>query len=250
MTTFFRSGFWRTSKNGVLHWVEAHEVSRTDWSRSGYTQFDFARYQLRGMGAGDSWCSTYISPNAKCPVCDANVFFYQNSAGSRVYFDELGPPWPKHPCTDSKHFDSSPSADSLIQPAIRPEPDVTFVRSMLERAAVIPEANFYLKYKALPWTPHELEWSQKRGANSILILRRVTEGRPSRLFLAVKGFPRNVRRGMLLFCDRKHVSWFDLSCAETQERPMKRIRGASRLVDLLVDPSFGDPGQSASQPSA
>jgi hypothetical protein len=29
------------------------------------------------------------------------VFFYQNSFGSRVFFDELGPPWPKHPCTDN-----------------------------------------------------------------------------------------------------------------------------------------------------
>jgi hypothetical protein len=27
------------------------------------------------------------------------VFSYQNSAGSRVFFDDIGPPWPKHPCT-------------------------------------------------------------------------------------------------------------------------------------------------------
>lgn len=30
----------------------------------------------------------------------AEVFFYANGHGSRVYFDEIGPPWPKHPCTD------------------------------------------------------------------------------------------------------------------------------------------------------
>lgn len=40
-------------------------------------------------------------PNASCPVCGARVFFYQNDYGSRVFFDELGPPWPKHPCTDN-----------------------------------------------------------------------------------------------------------------------------------------------------
>jgi hypothetical protein len=34
-------------------------------------------------------------------VCNAPVFFYANAAGSRVYFDDLGPPWPKHPCTDN-----------------------------------------------------------------------------------------------------------------------------------------------------
>lgn len=48
---------------------------------------------------------SYTTPNAKCPVCGEKVFFYQNEAGSRVYFDELGPPWPKHPCTASFSMD-------------------------------------------------------------------------------------------------------------------------------------------------
>lgn len=43
----------------------------------------------------------YVNTNAKCPVCGAAVFFYANAAGSRVYFDDLGPPWAKHPCTDN-----------------------------------------------------------------------------------------------------------------------------------------------------
>ena len=42
----------------------------------------------------------FVNPNAKCPVCGAGVFFYANENGSRVFFDDLGPPWPKHPCTD------------------------------------------------------------------------------------------------------------------------------------------------------
>lgn len=29
------------------------------------------------------------------------MFFYANAAGSRVYFNDLGPPWPKHECTDN-----------------------------------------------------------------------------------------------------------------------------------------------------
>ncbi len=40
------------------------------------------------------------TPNARCPVCGASVFFHQSPFGGRVFFDELGPPWPKHPCTD------------------------------------------------------------------------------------------------------------------------------------------------------
>lgn len=44
---------------------------------------------------------SFINPNAYCPVCNAIVFFYQSPFGGRVFFDNLGPPWPKHPCTDS-----------------------------------------------------------------------------------------------------------------------------------------------------
>lgn len=42
---------------------------------------------------------SFIIPNAICPICGASVFFYQSPYGGRVFFDELQPPWPKHPCT-------------------------------------------------------------------------------------------------------------------------------------------------------
>lgn len=40
-------------------------------------------------------------PNSRCPVCGATVFYYESPYGGRVFFDALGPPWPKHPCTDN-----------------------------------------------------------------------------------------------------------------------------------------------------
>ncbi|MGO7554287.1 hypothetical protein [Rhizobium johnstonii] len=50
--------------------------------------------------SANSIAGCYINPNARCPVCGTAVFFYSNQFGSKVYFDDLGPPWPKHPCTD------------------------------------------------------------------------------------------------------------------------------------------------------
>ncbi|SKA83719.1 hypothetical protein SAMN02745702_02976 [Desulfobaculum bizertense DSM 18034] len=41
----------------------------------------------------------YTIPNCRCPVCGAFVFFYESPTGGRVFFDSLGPPWPKHACT-------------------------------------------------------------------------------------------------------------------------------------------------------
>ena len=45
---------------------------------------------------------SFVNPNALCPVCGITVFFYQSEHGGRVFFDALGPPWPKHPCTDNR----------------------------------------------------------------------------------------------------------------------------------------------------
>lgn len=44
---------------------------------------------------------SYTTPDANCPVCGSVVFFYQSTTGGRVFFDALGWPWPKHPCTDN-----------------------------------------------------------------------------------------------------------------------------------------------------
>lgn len=38
-----------------------------------------------------------------CPRCKAEVFFVRHNGGS-VYFDELGPPWPKHGCFDDDRY--------------------------------------------------------------------------------------------------------------------------------------------------
>lgn len=45
-----------------------------------------------------------------CPHCGANVFFYWNEYGSRVYFDCIGLPWDKHPCL---HDDTTPPTRSV-----------------------------------------------------------------------------------------------------------------------------------------
>lgn len=46
---------------------------------------------------------SFTNPNASCPECGQRVFFYRSPYGGSVYFDELGPPWPKHPCTDQSY---------------------------------------------------------------------------------------------------------------------------------------------------
>lgn len=96
MSTFSRSGHWRRSANGGVHWVSSHVVSRDLWDPSVGVQPG-----LHGLGSGHENYASFVFPNARCPVCEAPVFFYQSPSGGRVFFDELGPPWPKHGCTDN-----------------------------------------------------------------------------------------------------------------------------------------------------
>lgn len=78
-------------------------------------------------GADESWhwqrSENYTTPNASCPRCGVRVFFYRSPYGGSVYFDELGPPWPKHPCMD---FGRTPSTQATRHPSviagIRPAP--------------------------------------------------------------------------------------------------------------------------------
>lgn len=64
--------------------------------------------------------ASFTIPNATCPVCGVSVFFYQSPTGGRVFFDELGPPWPKHPCTDNPRLPVSRLTPDSAPPRSRP----------------------------------------------------------------------------------------------------------------------------------
>lgn len=87
-------------------------------------------------------------PNAKCPVCGERVHFRQLDNGGRVYFDALGPPWPKHPCTDNSFAASSIVAPTgwdipdNVEPSVEPADDLNI---------------------ATGWTPFRFV-SQKKGS--------------------------------------------------------------------------------------
>lgn len=71
-----------------------------------------ARRFLSDHGVRRYISACFVNPNAKCPECGASVFYYENAHGSRVFFDHLGPPWPKHPCTDRKSTTTRTAAQS------------------------------------------------------------------------------------------------------------------------------------------
>jgi len=75
MTTFHRRGHFRGNS-----FVRGHSVTRTDWNND------------------KKLSDSRTIPHATCPICGADVFYYENENGSKVWFEHLGPPWPIHGC--------------------------------------------------------------------------------------------------------------------------------------------------------
>jgi len=88
-------GGWRTMPNGCRVYFSSVRASSQVVQPNYFSRIkNGANYKYKNF-------ESFINPNALCPVCRASVFYYENPAGSKVFFDDLGPPWPKHPCTDN-----------------------------------------------------------------------------------------------------------------------------------------------------
>ena len=100
VTRFWRDGFERY-RNGQWEYVTGHWVERDDWDR--YSRPYNSEWV--SFTNGRSWPRRYLDaqqPNATCPVCEEAVWFFRNKDGGCAYFDEIGKPWTKHPCMDSR----------------------------------------------------------------------------------------------------------------------------------------------------
>lgn len=52
------------------------------------------------LASHGKWCGAVTWPT-KCPSCGDPVFFFHCNCGCKVFFDELGSPWPIHDCDTS-----------------------------------------------------------------------------------------------------------------------------------------------------
>lgn len=236
MTQFWRSAYWRTSVNGVPHRVEGHWVDRDDWDRSSsnFHQSYFAA-KLRELDAHAGATSAFVVPNAHCPVCGALVFFYQNQFGSRVYFDELGPPWPKHPCTDTGAAVSLAKASPVVYPTLRSREERGAISAWSEHAAFDPQQEFYSRFNLSQWAAFHVSARLKAGKELLLVLDPLnTEGR--RLYLVIpRRFGKSLAIGALVFAYRGWLSYFDMQSMSGVEVEGRRLPGASAVIDTVVN---------------
>lgn len=80
----------RTNRFGTTFHVRGHDYSAGD-------KVHGTDYTLK-RSAGEAYVNGTLVFNIRCPGCAKSVFFYQNEHGSRVFFESLGKPWPRHHC--------------------------------------------------------------------------------------------------------------------------------------------------------
>ena len=109
---------------------------------------------------------SFVNPHARCPVCGAGVFYYQSPDGGRVFFDALGPPWPKHPCTDN-----APSSRLS-----RPRPSPSLPRYQWQQDAWVP----FILSSVLSYSPRLVRVSGHCGDAPLELYIRKQSLPPSR----------------------------------------------------------------------
>lgn len=231
MTRFHRRGHWRTSKYGVRHWVSDSDVVRDDWARySRSRSYRFATTRLDELRARWGFTTAFVNPNATCPVCGADVFFYQNEHGSRVFFDELGPPWPKHPCTDA-HI----SGSALYSPpSVRDDDECFDIASYRGTVLYDSEEDFRRTYKKPPSKLFVVAKKARSADGVLFVLRRIGHQKDLKFCLSVCNV-RSLVEGSIVTLGKNHLLYFDTTRMTDRSVDVRRIRSAKDFVSSWVD---------------
>ncbi|WJI38631.1 MULTISPECIES: hypothetical protein [Mesorhizobium] len=198
---------------------------------------------LRDQRASKGYSSCFVNPNATCPVCMATVFYYQNDRGSRVFFDDLGPPWPKHGCTDNPK-----RSVNAVSP--RPQARARGIRLELGEAAsflgIYDGGRYHSSGYAIDWQMIEILSIERKGLQLFLAgqLIEMAEG-PVVYFsivcpeeiIAAGDVVSGSYSGISVFHAFKHapcsykVTWFE------NERFLKAIATGEHVLRPLREPS-------------
>jgi hypothetical protein len=227
LTRFRREGFFRTSPLGKVHWVTGHDVERHDWDISMLTERNEPALRLARAHEGET--ARLVRPNADCPVCGAPVFFYQNAAGSRVYFDELGPPWPKHPCTVQLPRPSAGGKDvTLDVRALRTQEEYDRIQEWCGGHKL---SNFESRYGAPRWDLAAFVAVYESHDICIIV---VNTANGYRYFASAQFDSLSVIDGQLLTCSGNRLSYISPSDLKVTELTLRRI-GPRRALHHILD---------------
>ncbi|NMR19182.1 hypothetical protein HIR71_02940 [Cellulomonas fimi] len=166
----------------------------------------------------------WVRPNAQCPVCGAAVYFYSNEHGSRVFFDEMGPPWPKHPCTLRQPSPASTTATRRTAPGL-----YTFADGRRQLSQARRDDRLYNDAAAYRQTNGEAWVVLDRWVDdgvTLLKLHRTYDRRPPQIWRALD--PVDVTSGSIVFMWSGLLSYVDAATLEVTTVRMQFVRSQPR----------------------
>jgi hypothetical protein len=146
---------YKTGSNGYSRKRTSDEIDHQSAERT-----------TAGTGANRSYSACFVVPNALCPVCGASVYYYQNEHGSRVFFDELGWPWPKHPCTDNS--DSARFSPTSKVPRARTMEGILEIVRAAQQIDFDPAVKFRFAFGNSPWDLLSVTEVARRGFENFI----------------------------------------------------------------------------------
>lgn len=229
MTRFWRDGFWRTSKLGYTHWVDGHSVDRNHWERGSYFPSERGAHVLSESGVLKSRSARFVTPNARCPVCGEPVWYFQNEYGSRVFFDDIGWPWPKHPCTDNGGGRRLPSAE---RPEARTVDEIAEIDEALQSAGIDLDYQFVERHGKSPWELMVVTKSFRDQGVNLIVAESVEDGRRPYYFSFEAG-KRFLMPGDYFSRNRDRVSILNSRTLRAREFRVKRFRSVREFLELI-----------------
>jgi hypothetical protein len=225
MTRFWRQAFWRTSKNGVRHRVRKHLVDRDSWGPLERSP----SLVLSKMGVLKSRSARFATPNARCPVCGEQVWYYQNEYGSRVFFDDIGWPWPKHPCTDT----GTRSSLSATRPEARTAADSAEIDSAAKSAGIDLDYQFRKRHGKSPWELMVVTKSVRNQGVNLIVAQSVEDERQPPFYFSFKASNRSMMPGDYFSRRRDRVSILDSKTLKAREFAVRCFRSEREFLELI-----------------
>jgi hypothetical protein len=195
------------TQNCLCGWCVYSDRVRRRQQRIGLNE---AKLLLKKHGV-TSKSSCLVIPNARCPVCQAFVFYYSNDFGSRVFFDQLGPPWPKHGCTDNPRTLMPRNMSLKLR-------DAALAERLLASAQVVREirGNFYPSSSDY-WEMLQIEKCILDGQNRSIKTRYVNPRAARGIEFNLAPSSPNFEIGDLLYLKGEDVEFLDRKTLKPQK---------------------------------
>jgi hypothetical protein len=191
----------------------------------------FERYpELRNR---QSAAICFVKPNAKCPKCGHPVYYFQNEFGSRVFFDDLGPPWPKHPCTDRLNsYGQSIQFESRLQ--MRCHNEVVEIMSLENPKTFNLKMDVLGTHGTKSWNVATISKRIKSNALVFIVAKLQRLGGTKNVYFSCKSLPKSCKGGLVIMIGNRKISYIDPVTLNPVTFTAVRYRGAKAFVDALI----------------